>query len=334
LANVTHNTTGDTMNNLSTANEVMRPEYATDLPSTAESPASGVSWGAVIGGAFVAASMALILTFLGVGLGLSSVSPWSGSGASATAIGAATIGWLIATQAIAAGLGGYLAGRLRTKWTNVHSDEIYFRDTAHGFLVWAVGVVVTATFLASAASSIVGTTAKVAAAGGGAAATAALGASGTPAIANIAAMPQSLAGSPNALPVAGGYLTDSLFRNDRAGPDAGQDLRPEVGRILAEAIRKGSLPVADRTYVAQVIAARNGMTQANAELRVDAVYTQAKSVAADAELAARNAADEARKAAAKASLWIFVALLIGAFVASVAAMVGGRQRDNLATIAR
>jgi hypothetical protein len=325
------------MNNLSTMNEALRPEYRTDLLNTAESPASGVSWGAVIGGAFVAASMALILSFLGVGLGLSSLSPWSGAGASAATIGVATIIWLIATQAIAAGLGGYLAGRLRTKWTNVHTDEIYFRDTAHGFLVWAVGVVVTATFLASAASSIVGTTAKVAgttAIGSGVAANAALGASETPAIASVAAMPQSMTGNPNVQSAPGGYLTDSLFRNDRAGPDAGQDLRPEVARILTEAIRRGSLPVSDRTYVAQVIAARNGMTQANAELRVDAVYTQAKSIAADAELAARNAADEARKAAAKAALWIFVALLIGAFVASLAALIGGRQRDNLAAVAR
>ena len=140
------------MSNLSTVNETLLPEYLTDLRNSAESPASGVSWGAVIGGALVAASMALILSFLGVGLGLSSISPWSGSGASAATIGVATIIWLIATQAIAAGLGGYIAGRLRTKWTNVHTDEIYFRDTAHGFLVWAVGVVVTATFLASAAS--------------------------------------------------------------------------------------------------------------------------------------------------------------------------------------
>ena len=322
------------MSNLSTVNETLLPEYLTDLRNSAESPASGVSWGAVIGGALVASSMALILSFLGVGLGLSSISPWSGSGASAATIGVATIIWLIATQAIAAGLGGYIAGRLRTKWTNVHSDEIYFRDTAHGFLVWAVGVVVTATFLASAASAIVGSTAKIAGAtamGGVAAATAAWGAPELPPVANAAATSQPMSGNTSASPAPSGYLTDSLFRNDRAGPDASQDLRPEVARILAEAIRKGSLPASDRTYVAQVIAARNGMTQANAELRVDAVYTQAKSIAADAELAARNAADEARKAAAKTSLWIFVALLIGAFVASVAALVGGRQRDNLAT---
>ncbi len=320
------------MNNLSNPSEALRLEYLTDSPSAAESSASGVSWSAVIGGAFVAASMALILTFLGVGLGLSSISPWSGSGASATTLGIAAIVWLIATQAIAAGVGGYLAGRLRTKWANVHTDEVYFRDTAHGFLVWAVGVVITATFLASAASSIVGSAAKVASAavGSGPIPATALGAAAIPGTSDTTGNARPAPGSQNSLPYASGYLTDSLFRNDRAEPDAGQDLRPEVGRILAEALRKGLLPTADRTYVAQVIASRNGMTQANAELRVDAVYAQAKSVAADAELAARTAADEARRAAAGSALWTFVALLTGAFVASLAATIGGRQRDRFA----
>ena len=130
------------------------------------------------------------------------------------------------------------------------------------------------------------------------------------------------------------YLTDALFRNDRAGPDAGQSLRPEVGRVLAEALRRGTMPNADRTYVGQVIASRTGMSQTDAELRVDAVFAQAKSMAADSELGARILADQAREAAAKGSLWIFVALLLGAFFASLAATLGGRQRDQGAHVSR
>src|SRR5450759_3363936 len=126
-----------------------------------EAYASGVSWAAVIGGAFVAAALSLILLALGTGLGLSSVSPWSNVGASASAVGSAAIFWLIVTQIIASAMGGYLAGRLRTKWANVHTDEVYFRDTAHGFLVWAVGLVITASFLASAATSMVGGAAQL-----------------------------------------------------------------------------------------------------------------------------------------------------------------------------
>ena len=130
-----------------------------------EAHSSGVSWAAVIGGAFVAAALSLILLALGTGLGLSSVSPWSNIGASASTVGKAAIVWLIVMQIIASAMGGYLAGRLRTKSANIHTDEVYFRDTAHGFLVWAVGLVITAVFLASAATSMLGGTAQLGATG-------------------------------------------------------------------------------------------------------------------------------------------------------------------------
>jgi hypothetical protein len=118
-------------------------------PAGHEAHASGVSWPAVIAGAFVAAALSLILLALGAGLGLSSVSPWSHSGASAPEVGAGAIIWLIVMEIIASAMAGYLAGRLRTKWASIHTDEVYFRDTAHGFLAWAVALVLTAAFLAS-----------------------------------------------------------------------------------------------------------------------------------------------------------------------------------------
>src|ERR1700687_1436084 len=153
-----------------------------------EAPSSGVSWAAVIGGAFVAAAFSPILLALGTGIGLSSVSPWSNVGASTSTVSWMAIVWLVVTQIVASNMGGYLAGRLRTKWVNIHTDEVYFRDTAHGFLVWAVGLVITAAFLASAATSLVGGVAQV----------------GATALS---------AGDPNA------YFVDSLFRSDNPSPD-------------------------------------------------------------------------------------------------------------------
>src|ERR1700687_1424201 len=121
-----------------------------------EAHSSGVYWGAVIGGAFVAAAFSLILLALGAGLGLSAVSPWSNVGASASAVGTAAIIWLILIEVVASALGGYLTGRLRSKWALIHTDEVYFRDTANGFLAWAVALVISVTFLTSAAASMVG----------------------------------------------------------------------------------------------------------------------------------------------------------------------------------
>ena len=119
---------------------------------------SAVTWSAVFAGAATTAALSLILLILGVGLGLSAVSPWSQSGVNAITLGITTIIWLTATQVIASGMGGYLAGRLRTRWDGVHNNEVYFRDTAHGFLSWGVATLVTVVLLTSTIGSILGTT--------------------------------------------------------------------------------------------------------------------------------------------------------------------------------
>ena len=119
---------------------------------------SAVAWSAVFAGAATTAALSLILLILGVGLGLSAVSPWFQSGVNAITLGITTIIWLTATQVIASGMGGYLAGRLRTRWDGVHNNEVYFRDTAHGFLSWVVATLVTVVLLTSTIGSILGTT--------------------------------------------------------------------------------------------------------------------------------------------------------------------------------
>jgi hypothetical protein len=266
-----------------------------------EAYASGVSWAAVIAGAFVAAALSLILLALGTGIGLSSVSPWSHLSASASTIHRAAIVWLIIIQIIASAMGGYLAGRLRTKWATIHTDEVYFRDTAHGFLAWAVALVITAAFLASAATVMVGTTVSSSPSGGGMA---------------TGVQPEGRELDPNA------YFVDTLFRSDTAKLDSnGPSVRDEAGRIFANALRQGELPAADKSYLAQLVAARTGLTQTDADKRVSEVFG-----------AAQQAADTARKTVAHSLLWIFLALLIGAFCASLAATIGGGQRDHVVVV--
>lgn len=288
-----------------------------------EARVSAVSWAAVAAGAFVGAALSVTLLALGVGLGMSAISPWSNSGASAGSIGVASIAGMTLMHAIAAAVGGYIAGRLRTKWVDVHTDEVFFRDTAHGFLSWAVGIVIGAAFLASAAASLVG--------GAVDAASKPLAAAATEASRGALSGSGGSMGStdPNA------YFVDALLRGNgsaNANPQGTANTgdtaatRAEVGRILANGIKNQNLPQGDRTYLAGLIATRTGMSQADAERRVDDVMTQAR----NAEQNARQAADEARKAAAKLSLWTFLSFLIGAFCASYAATIGGRQRDRAA----
>lgn len=109
----------------------------------------GISWGAIFAGALAAAALTIILSVLGSGLGMAIVSPWSTAGVSATTFGISAILWLSITQIAASGMGGFLAGRLRVRWEGLHSDEVYFRDTAHGFLTWAIALVVTVSLFAS-----------------------------------------------------------------------------------------------------------------------------------------------------------------------------------------
>jgi len=261
--------------------------------NTGEPSVSGVSWPAVAAGAFASLALTLLLLAFGTGLGLSVVSPWSGSGVSATTFKIGTGLYLIVIAMLASSIGGYIAGRLRTRWIGVHSDEVYFRDTAHGFIAWAFASVLGAVLLASPASSLVGGAASGAT--------------------QAAASAASQAGPMD------GYV-DTLMRSDTAASSAGnaQDSRGEMVRLFSSSLRNGGdLKPADRTYVAKVVAARTGLSQADAEKRVNEVVTQAK---ADA--------DAARKATAQLAFWLTASLLLGAFCASLAATEGGGLRDG------
>lgn len=315
-------------------NNIATDELGRTLPGVFQEPVqtqtSAVSWGAIIAGAAATAALALILLMLGTGLGLSSVSPWAYSGVSATTFGVSTILWLTFTQLVASGMGGYLAGRLRTKWVDAQLDEVYFRDTAHGFLSWALAALATAALLTSVIGSIVS--------------------GGIQAGATVAGGVATMAGSEKAKfdtdsgPM--GYFVDSLFRRDintavldgRAEHDAmpmpGAGPRhfsagsaSEVTRIFLNTVHTGPLSAEDISYVGQVVAHRTGLTQQAAEKRVIDTYARLQTRLHEAETAAKEAADKTRKASAYAALWLFISLLIGAFVASFSATFGGRQRD-------
>jgi hypothetical protein len=263
-----------------------------------EAQASGVSWGAIVAGGIATSALSLLLLALGAGLGFSSVSPWSNSGVSSTTFNIGAGLYLIVMAMVASTIGGYLAGRLRTKWVGVHTHEVFFRDTAHGFLAWAFATVLSAAFLASAASHL----ATGVSAGSGQAA-------------GIAAANQTHVGG---VPL--NNYVDTLLRADPAATRAPLDpaVRGEMLRIFAQGLHDGGeLAASERAYVAQVVAARTGLSQADAEKRVADVIIQAK-----------TALDNARSAAAHLSLWLTASLLIGAFCASLAATEGGQLRDG------
>ncbi|MDP9530272.1 hypothetical protein [Pseudomonas protegens] len=296
-----------------------RPSEHLLATADASSHHSGVSWAAIFAGAAAAAALSLILLLLGFGLGFSAVSPWAGNGISAKGLGISSILWLALTQILAAGLGGYIAGRLRVKWANLHGDEVYFRDTAHGFLAWAVATLVTATLVVGSVSSVIGGGVRA----GAQVASAAAGAA-TQVAGHAAAQ-----GAPDDY----GYFVDSLLRDDRPVAVSEDAARGTVSRIFVRSLSNdGQLLPEDRRYLAQVVAQRTNLSQAEAEQRVDEVFAKTQQAVNEAKQAAREAADSAAKVAAWSSLWMFIALLCGAFFASLAATFGGRRRDAVISL--
>ncbi|KAA0699773.1 hypothetical protein DTW90_10525 [Neorhizobium sp. P12A] len=287
---------------------------------TMESSSSAVSWGPIIAGALVAAVISLLLMLVGSGIGLTMISPFAHESSSAITVTASAAAWLIVVQWFSAGVGGYLTGRLRTKWTSVHTYEVFFRDTAHGFLSWALATLLVVGFLGSAISSLIGAGTQATASAIGAA-----GSAGTIA-ASAAASNNSGSGSSN---FSTAYFTDALLRpaNAKAAAPANESneaVSAEVTRILVNGAAQGEISADDRTYLQQVVASRAGLSDADAKARVDAVLKRVD----DAKAAAQKAADTARKAAAATALVGALALFVGAFIASVAAALGGRQRDE------
>jgi hypothetical protein len=230
-----------------------------DLAAQSDGPAvessrSAVAWAAIICGAVVAASTSLILIALGSGLGLASVSPWAGAGASATTFTVATAIWLIVTQWIASAAGGYLTGRLRTEWVEIHTHEVFFRDTAHGFVTWALASIIAAIVLTFAASSLAGFGRASGAPAQGASTTTARGSG-----------------------IGDSYEADVLFRGISIRNPTATDPRPETMRILENGLKSGGdVSRADRGYLATLVSERNGISEPEAAYRVDVFISHLK----------------------------------------------------------
>ena len=291
---------------------------ATAVPE--ESSATAVSWGPIIAGALAAAAATLLLHVARLGPrpdhGLAMVERGRQPHHDRRLDG----GWLVVVQWISACLAGYMAGRLRTKWVGVHTDEVFFRDTAHGFLAWALATLLLAGVLGSALSSAVG-------AGASAVSTVASGAA-QGATAGAAA-------NANASDVSGAtsYFVDTLFRpatppTAAAGPENAAATDAQASRILLAGAASGEMAAEDRAYLEQLVAARTGLSAADAKTRVDQVMTRVEA----AKTQAKEAADTARKASATLALVGALSLVIGAFIAAASAALGGRLRDDEETL--
>ena len=217
--------------------------------------ASAVSWAAIFAGASVAAAVSLVLLTLAIGLGMLTVASWPYVSGARVAAEAAIA--LIVMQWVSAALGGYITGRLRTRWTGLHTHEVFFRDTAHGFIAWSVATLVAALFFASAAG--------------------------------------------------GGMRSD-----DTETLNLTPQRHSEAGAVPA---------LRDRNELVKTVAADSaGRTAPAAARHVDVALQRDPATDGMPEIDTRSAA--------KGSIWVALSMLIGAFIASASAAMGGRLRDQ------
>jgi hypothetical protein len=271
-----------------------------------------VEWGAVIAGAFLAAAISFVLLTFGAAIGLSAVSPWPNSGASAKVVASIAVFWAMAQQIGAFMAGGYVAGRMRSRWHET-GHEADFRDGLHGGLVWAVGVVIGAALFLSTAGSVAKTGAE--AAGGAAAAANASSSDPMDAVLDSMLRPTTVAqaGTPSAATPPAAQTPAARAR----AVATGDETRAEMSRLLSSAVATGSLSGESRAYLVQIVAQRAGIPQQEAERRVDQAFN-----------AAREAADKARRAGILTGFVTAASLLLSLGAAWWAAMRGGNHRDH------
>jgi hypothetical protein len=282
---------------------------------------SGLSWSGVIAGTLTAIAVTIIVIALGSGIGFVLASPFSSSPSAGTltVLGAM---WLVFAQAVGFATGGYVAGRLRRDPAPIHDGETKFRDGANGLIVWAIVVVVSSLLLVGAAEKAGSAAATTATAGAAAAGFA--GASSQPSSMDyftdslLRTNPQAAADANGAAPSNAPPNTNTAPNNNNAA------MHVQVGRILITAVAPNGLASDDRSYLAQIVSARTGMSMDDAQKRVDDVVNRARA-------SVTQAAETARKASAYLSFWTFMSLLFGAVCATLGGMLGGDLRDDFAT---
>lgn len=270
-------------------------------------PGHFLSWGAIIAGAICGAAISLLLFAFGSAIGLTAISPWPHTGLSPIALAVIGALWMAIVQVVGFGTAGYVAGRVRNSWRSIAAHEQRFRDGMHGFITWAVALLIGSAFAVSAAGGLIR--------------------GGAQAVAPFAAAGLATRQAPASVTPAD-YGVDYLFRPAPGAATAAAlnigDLRPALVRVFADNLGANGLPARERSYLAALVSAHAGLAQADAEKRVDEAFAEAK----NADSKARQAADKARKTTALAAFLAAATLAVGCAAACAAAGVGGRHRDE------
>jgi hypothetical protein len=271
-----------------------------------------ISWGAVLGGGLMVVAVQLLLSMLGLGIGLTTIDPAQGPAGSpeTSTMSMGAVIWWAVSYLVALVIGGYVAARLAGVFNK--GDGML-----HGLLTWALALVVSFWLLTSAIGGVIGGAFNVVG-------NAVSGVSRTVAD----AVPQ-VADASGITPEQIQERAQSLLRPADQSGQSPEDAQRELVSLVPQIVRGGQGADQARQRAVEIVSQQSGISQQEAEARIQQLQQQASEAAARAEETARQAADTAASAVSSASIWGFGALLLGAIAAAIGGSIGTRTRDDL-----
>lgn len=334
--------------------------YSTDAAFNRSTSIKRISWSAVFAGVLVAIVSQLLLSLLGIGIGLSTIDPVSEQNPT-SGLGTGTAIWYAISSLFSLFLGGWVAGRLA-------SAPRLFDGVLHGVLTWCLATLITIYFLTTTIGSLIGGASRLV---GGLVRTAGSAvATAAPTIGSAVKGQLKENGidlenidlndlkkeanqllrqtgnanlNPNALErkaEQAGRQAETAANQAASDPQAADDI---AGGLFSRLFKQGQATVnsVDREDAVNVVMKRTGKSRAESEQIVDnwiSTYKQAavkfEQTKKEAEIQARHAADAAASAASKAAIFGFFGLLIGVVAAGFGAKKGTESKDNTNSLDR
>ena len=313
-----------------------------------------ISWSAVFAGVLVAIVTQMLLTLLGLGVGLGTIDPVEEQNPTA-GLGTGSAIWYVVSSLLSLFTGGWVAGRLA-------SAPRLFDGVIHGVLTWCLVTLLTIYFLTTTIGSIIGGAGRlvggIARTAGSAVSSAAPGIgkavegqlkangidrndldiNGLKNEANkILRQTDDVKLNPNALERKANQAANQVSNTaERAASDP-QSADDMASSLFSRLFKQGQATVrsVDREDAVNVVMKRTGKSRVEAEQTVDGwikTYQQARvkleQAKKEAEIQARHAADAAASAASKAAIFGFFGLLIGLAAAGYGAKMGTDSKDD------
>lgn len=279
-------------------------ESTTHYTEVQETRVSRVSWAAVFGGTLIMLITLMLLSLLGIGIGIGSINPME-EARSMEGIGTGALVWWVISNIAAVFVGAFAAAKL----TNLSYKS---SGLLHGILTWSLYTLISFVLMTSAVGAIIS--------GVGGAVSKSLSAVGK--------------GVSEATSIANQINTDRINRliqdalaQDQGMGAGGQEFDIDLMAVAEEVfIENGQINTEiEREEVVQAVADNSSLSPADAERAADVIvqeYEQMKPKFQQLKQRAETTGQQVADTVSKAAIWAFVALVLGLGTAAIGGSLG------------